>query len=132
MGEDLAAVLSLVQGTPAEWADVIPERETWWLHNLATAQNFRGRRLGEVAVKLACERLVMAGVNVIYLDCVAVAGFLPAFYERLGFAKIAERTIAYPSGNSFPVVLMKKIKPCLTKALPRTTAALLQSGRVRS
>jgi len=108
IGEALAVVLSLVQGTPAEWANVIPERETWWLHNLATAQNFRGRKLGEVTVKMACEYLVKAGVNAVYLDCVDVADFLPAFYKRLGFAKIAERNIAYPSGNSFPMVLMRK------------------------
>ena len=108
IGEDLAVVLSLVQGAPAEWTDVISERETWWLHNLATAQKFRGRRLGALAVKMACEHLVKAGVNVVYLDCVAVAGFLPAFYARLGFAKIIERSIAYPSGNSFPMVLMRK------------------------
>ena len=108
IGEDLTVVLSLVQGTPAEWADVIPERETWWLHNLATAQNFRGRRLGELAVKMACEHLGKAGVNVVYLDCVDVAGFLPTFYERSGFAKIGERSIAYPSGNSFPMVLMRR------------------------
>jgi len=108
MGGDLAVVLSLVQGTPAEWADVVSERETWWLHNLSTAPNFRGRRLGEVAVRMACEHLAIAGINVVYLDCVDVAGFLPAFYERLGFAKIGERTITYPSGNSFPMVLMSK------------------------
>jgi ribosomal protein S18 acetylase RimI-like enzyme len=111
IGGDLAVVLSLVQSTPAEWADVISERETWWLHNLATAQNFRGRRLGEGAVRMACERLVVAGVNVIYLDCVDVAGFLPAFYERLGFEKVTERNIAYPSGNSFPMVLMRSKDP---------------------
>jgi ribosomal protein S18 acetylase RimI-like enzyme len=108
IGGDLAVVLSLVLSTPAEWADVISERETWWLHNLATAQNFRGRRLGEVAVRMACEHLVIAGVNVVHLDCVDVDGFLPAFYERLGFVKVAERNITYPSGNSFPMVLMRK------------------------
>jgi ribosomal protein S18 acetylase RimI-like enzyme len=75
---------------------------------LATAQNFRGRRLGEVAVRMACEHLVIAGVNVVHLDCVDVDGFLPAFYERLGFVKVAERNITYPSGNSFPMVLMRK------------------------
>ena len=108
IGGDLTVVLSLVQSTPAEWADVISGRETWWLHNLATAQNFRGRRLGPLAVKMACEHLVEAGVNAVYLDCVDVAGFLPDFYEKLGFAKVVERSIAYPSGNSFPMVLLRK------------------------
>ena len=108
IGRDLAVVLSLVQGTPAEWADVISEPETWWLHNLAAAQACRGRRLGALAVKMACEHLVEAGINAVYLDCVDVAGFLPAFYERLGFAKVSKRSITYPSGNSFPLVLMRK------------------------
>jgi ribosomal protein S18 acetylase RimI-like enzyme len=49
----------------------------------------------------------------VYLDCVDVAGFLPAFYERLGFAKVVERDIAYSSGNRFPMVLMRKESNCV-------------------
>jgi len=48
------------------------------------------------------------GVRDVYLDCVDAGGFLPAFYERLGFAKVCERSITYSSGNTFPMVLMKK------------------------
>src|SRR5437870_9469274 len=85
IGGDLAVVLSVVQGTPAEWADCISEQGTWWLQNVATAQAFRGRRLGEVAVGMAGEHLAELGVRDVYLDCTDVRGFLPAFYERLGF-----------------------------------------------
>ena len=108
IGRELTVVLSLVEGTPAEWADRIPERGTWWLHNLATAQPFRGRRLGMAAVGLAAEHLARLGVRDAYLECVDVGGFLPAFYEGLGFAKICQRSITYPSGNTFPMVLMRK------------------------
>ena len=108
IGTDLAVVLSLVQDTPAEWTDRISERGTWWLDNLATAQPFRGRRLSAVAVGMAGEHLARLGVRDVYLDCVDAGGFLPAFYERLGFAKVCERSITYSSGNTFPMVLMKK------------------------
>ena len=108
IGEDLAVVLSVVRGTPAEWADCISEQGTWWLQNVATAQAFRGRELGEVAVGMAGQHLAQLGVRDVYLDCTDVRGFLPAFYERLGFAKLCERSITYSSGNTFPMVLMKK------------------------
>ena len=108
IGDDLAVVLSLAAGTPSEWADLISERGAWWLHNLATAQAFRGKRLGERAVSSVGEHLARLGVRSVYLDCVDVGGFLPTFYGRLGFMKVCERSITYPSGNTFPMVLMRK------------------------
>jgi hypothetical protein len=57
---------------------------------------------------MACEHLSKVGVHDLYLDCVDVAGFLPAFYARLGFTKIAERSTTYPTGNRFSMVLMRR------------------------
>jgi len=108
LGGELAVVCALVQGTPAEWADCISEPETSWLNNLATAQSFRGRGLGGLAARMACEHLARSGARSVWLDCVDVAGFLPAFYERLGFVKTCEREITYPSGNTYPMVLMRR------------------------
>lgn len=108
VGGELAVFLSLVEGTPAEWADHVAEKGTWWLHNVATAQSFRGKKLGALAVRLVGEQLARAGVREVYLDCVDVGGFLPAFYTRLGFAKVCEQSITYTSGNTFPMVLMRK------------------------
>lgn len=105
----LAVTLSLSCGTPREWADVVSKPRTWWLQTLATAQNFRGRKLGELTVRIAEAHLVEQQVKDLYLDCVDAAGFLPAFYARLGFVKLEQRNITYPSGNMFPMVLMKKV-----------------------
>jgi len=116
----LAVVLSLVCGTPHEWADIVVEAHTWWLQNLATAKAFRGKRLGELAVSMAGEYLVRDCVPEVYLDCADVGGFLPGFYEKLGFVKVCGRNITYPSGNTYPMVLMRRR---LNDALPYSVAA---------
>ena len=116
----LAVVLSLVCGTPREWADIVAEAHTWWLQNLATAKGFRGKRLGELAVSMAGEHLLREYVREVYLDCVDVGGFLPGFYQKLGFVKVCGRNITYPSGNTYPMVLMRKD---LNDALPNSVAA---------
>ncbi|SRR6266568_8424743 len=120
MDGHLAVVLSLVCGAPHEWADIVAEDHTWWLQNLATAEGFRGKRLGEVAVRLAVQHLLRECVREVYLDCVDVRGFLPGFYQNLGFAKVCERNITYPSENSYPMVLMQRN---LNEAWPNRDAA---------
>jgi ribosomal protein S18 acetylase RimI-like enzyme len=116
----LTVVLSLVCGTPHEWADIVVEAHTWWLQNLATAEGFRGKRLGESAVSMAGEHLLRDFVPEVYLDCVDVGGFLPGFYQKLGFVKVCGRNITYPSGNTYPMVLMRRE---LNDALPNSLAA---------
>ena len=120
MDGHLAVLLSLVCGTPPEWADIVAEAHTWWLQNLATAEGFRGRRLGESAVSVAGEHLLRDCVPEVYLDCVDVRGFLPGFYQRLGLVKVCGRNITYPSGNTYPMVLMRRD---LNDALPNSVAA---------
>src|SRR5436190_4311581 len=39
----LAVIVSLYPGTPPEWADVLTESETWWVHTLAIRSDYRGR-----------------------------------------------------------------------------------------
>src|SRR5436189_4152530 len=48
----LAVLVSVVYGPASEWGDAVPA-DAWWLHTLATAPKFRGRRLGELTVSLA-------------------------------------------------------------------------------
>ena len=120
MEGNLAVILSLVSGTPQEWADLVVEAHTWWLQNLATAKAFRGKRLGELAVSMAGEHLLRDCVREVYLDCVDVGGFLPGFYQKLGFVKVCGRNITYPSGNTYPMVLMRRD---LNDALPNSVAA---------
>ncbi len=89
-------------------SEIVVEAHTWWLQNLATAEGFRGKRLGESAMSMAGEHLLRECVREVYLECVDVGGFLPGFYQKLGFAKICERSITYLSRNTYPMVLMRK------------------------
>jgi GNAT superfamily N-acetyltransferase len=116
----LAVALSLVCGTPHEWADIVVEAHTWWLQNLATAEGFRGKRLGESAVSMAGEHLLRERVREVCLDCVDVGGFLPGFYQKLGFVKVCGRSISYLSKNTYPMVLMRRR---LNEAWPNSDAA---------
>ncbi|MGH7977309.1 MAG: GNAT family N-acetyltransferase [Limisphaerales bacterium] len=108
ISDELAVIASLAQKIPHEWADVVSEPQTWWIQTLAASQKFRGKNLGKLTMQFVETYLAKQNVQKLYLDCVDVAGFLPVFYSNLGFVKIEQRNITYPSGNTFPMVLMKK------------------------
>src|SRR5687767_9569395 len=46
----LAGIVSLYPGMPPEWADVLTESETWWIHTLAISSEYRGQGLGALAL----------------------------------------------------------------------------------
>lgn len=104
---ELAVVLSLVDNRPVCWETHLPNKNVWWLCTMATAQHFHGRQLGEQAVLQASAYLKNKSAGNLYLDCVN-GHFLPQFYQKLGFAEVTRKDIAYPSGNTFEMVLMKK------------------------
>ena len=79
----------------------------FFLSALLHAQEFKGKQLGEIAVRKACEYLRKRNVKEVYLDCVQGSGFLPSFYEKLGFERIARKTVNYPIG-AFDMVLMRR------------------------
>lgn len=106
VNDQLAVIVSLNSGTPPEWADVLTESETWWIHTLAIRSDYRGRGLGALSLQRAVAHLRDQGLPEIYLD--SLAGFLPTYYAKLGFTQLIARDITYPSGNTFPAVLMKK------------------------
>jgi GNAT superfamily N-acetyltransferase len=108
IGDELAVIVSLTQRIPNEWADVLSKKQIWWMQTLVTAQNFRGKNLGKFTMQMIETYLAGQKICELYLDCVDVAGFLPAFYSDLSFVKIKQRNITYPSGNTFLMVLMKK------------------------
>jgi ribosomal protein S18 acetylase RimI-like enzyme len=33
---------------------------------------------------------------------------MPAFYARLGFTEVLRMEVSYPSGNAFPMVVMRR------------------------
>jgi GNAT superfamily N-acetyltransferase len=105
-GCELAVILAIVHDSPTYWQDEIGSAPEWWFSTIATAPNFRGRKLGELAIAMAIIWLGEQKVRTVYLDC--ARGFLPAFYQRCGFSRIAEKNVTFPSGNTYPLVLMKK------------------------
>lgn len=111
VGNELAVALSLRQEASPYWREELGEERRWWLSTLATAERFRGKNLGRRAVEEAWVLAQVNGASALYLDCVDARGFLPAFYRRLGYSELARKTITYPSGNSFPMVLMRKTAP---------------------
>jgi GNAT superfamily N-acetyltransferase len=87
VGEDLAAVLALIDVPPYWKNDVQPGAR--WLSTLATARNFHGGGWGRRAVECACEWLANEDIPAVYLD--TKPGFLEEFYLDLGFQIMMQR-----------------------------------------
>ena len=107
LGDDLGAIVTLAFEVHAQWPEKLGGEKRWWLHTLAVAPEFRGRRLGEETVSASFALLQSRGAGELLLDCGA-DGVLPAYYRRLGFTVLAQKDITFPSGNTFPIELMRK------------------------
>ena len=104
---ELAVVLSLGKEADPHWKEYLGLEEHWWLSTMATASSFRGRQMGRRAIQEAAIFLQNKGVEELYLDCVHGNGFLPKYYESLGFTIITRKNIEYPRGT-FDMVLMRR------------------------
>ena len=52
------------------------------------------------------------GGHAVWLHCVndaEHAEVIPSYYGRLGFDEVLRTEVTYPSGNAFPMVVMRKI-----------------------
>jgi GNAT superfamily N-acetyltransferase len=107
VGDALAAILSVAYESSPYWAEETGNQSVWWLGTLATATIFRGHGLGRHTITEAVNFLAAKGASEVFLDCVDNCGFLPAFYVDVGFSEIARKPITYPSGNTFPMLLMR-------------------------
>jgi SAM-dependent methyltransferase/ribosomal protein S18 acetylase RimI-like enzyme len=119
----LAATLALSFESHQYWREEMGEEPRWWLHTLVVAPGFRGRRVGEEAVSAAVALIRSRGAGDLFLDC-STDGVLPAYYGRLGFETLAQKNITYPSGNTYPITLMRRITdPSLASRLPTALTA---------
>jgi ribosomal protein S18 acetylase RimI-like enzyme len=107
LGTDLAAIVTLGFEVHEKWPEELGPAKRWWLHTLAAAPEFRGRRLGEATVTAAIGLLRTRGVAELFLDCDA-GGILPAYYRKLGFVTLAQKPISFPSGNAVLIELMSR------------------------
>jgi ribosomal protein S18 acetylase RimI-like enzyme len=64
--------------------------------------------IGRKVVRAAEDYIRTLNGEEVFLDCVDEKGFLPLYYGSLGYSVVARQEITYPSGNTFPMVLMRK------------------------
>lgn len=106
----IAAVVTVAFEVNSYWPEAAGAAPQWWIKTLAVARQWSGKGVGP-RVLSECEAFIRAaGASEVFLDCVDV-GFLPAFYAKLGYEGLRQKEITYPSGNSFPMVLMRKRIP---------------------
>ena len=101
----LAVFLSLIKEGIPYWQEEIGDADVWWLTTLTSSIDFSGRKLGQVAVRQAIDFLEGKSITTLYLDC--IDGFLPKYYERIGFKKVIQKDIDFPKCGLSHMVLMK-------------------------
>lgn len=103
----IVAIVTIAFEEDPDWPEVVGPGKNWWIKTLAVSRACRGQDIGAQLMKASEAHLVQSGAREVWLECVD-AGFLPDYYARLGYEVIKRKTITYPSGNTFPVALMRK------------------------
>lgn len=112
MDDRLAAVVMLAIEDSSHWPEKIGTDRHRWIKSLAVARRCGGAGVGKRVMQESEAMIRHAGGVEVFLDCVD-AGFLPAYYARLSYEELGRKDITYPSGNTFPMVLMRKSLPSL-------------------
>lgn len=97
--------------TIAYYGDELRATPRWWMHTLVVDRAFAGRGLGARAVAAVCDQVRERGGDSLWLHCVNDANHaevIPGYYARLGFDEVLRTDVTYPSGNSFPMVVMSR------------------------
>ena len=98
--------------TLAYYGDEIKATPRWWMHTLVIDRAFAGQGAGARAVAAVGDWVRELGGQAVWLHCVndaKHAEVMPSYYGRLGFDEVLRTEVAYPSGNAFPMVVMRKI-----------------------
>ncbi len=103
----MAAIASVAFEADTDWLKYISPDQRWWIKTLAVTRQHGGRALGELVIRKCEGHVARAGGTEAWLECVDT-GFLPGYYARLGYEVVQHAEITYPSGNTFPVALMRK------------------------
>lgn len=112
----LRVVVTLTTYHPEDWAAYLPTTNFVWLATLAATRQFKGQRLGRVALELAELIVRCAGTPSIYLDCYYSKGLLPGYYMRSGYQWLARKDLIFEDGSIHDSVLMCKTLATSTKA----------------
>ena len=93
------------------YGDELKTVPRWWMHTLVIDRSFAGRGIGEQTVVAVCDLVRERGGDSVWLHCVNDANHaevIPSYYARLGFEEVLRTEVTYPSGNAFPMVVMRK------------------------
>lgn len=96
--ECIAGVFSLPIQSLQNWPSHDTGKPAVWLRALATHPDFRGIGVGGFAIQFALASI--GGGTKLYLDC--VAGFLPEYYQKMGFEFLDEQRM-----DGYEIVLMR-------------------------
>ncbi len=107
---EMSAIVTLAFEADTDWEKHLGLEPQWWIKTLAVTRTQRGRALGEIMIRKCESHLAATGATQVHLECVD-AGFLPNYYERLGYTTLHRTDITYPSGNTFLVCLLSKPLP---------------------
>jgi ribosomal protein S18 acetylase RimI-like enzyme len=104
---DGGRVVAIVTVTtpPPEWEAELRGQDVRWITKLAVAPDRHGRGLGRRLAQQAIEQLRREGAARASLDC--RNGPLVAFYESLGFVRVANKVVEFPTGP-LDLVLMNR------------------------
>jgi GNAT superfamily N-acetyltransferase len=90
-GAEMVATICLkIEPTPVVYLPFMPSGDFWWLYALATRRSCAGRGFGAAIVTSAICWLDARGIRAVYLDCLTGNGFLPKFYQKLGFELLGQ------------------------------------------
>jgi ribosomal protein S18 acetylase RimI-like enzyme len=93
------------------YGDELNTLPRWWMHTLVIDRLFAGLGVGELAVAAVCDLVRERGGDSVWLHCVNDANHaevIPSYYARLGFDEVKRAEVTYPSGNAFPMAVMRK------------------------
>ena len=107
----LAGCVFVAFETISYYGDELKTQPRWWMHTLVIDRSFAGRGIGEQTVVAVCDLVRERGGDSVWLHCVNDANHaevIPSYYARLGFEEVLRTEVTYPSGNAFPMVVMRK------------------------
>ena len=110
-GGVLAGCVFVPFETLGYYGDELKTSPRWWMHTLVIDRAFAGHEIGERAVAAVCNLVRARGGDSVWLHCVNDANYadvIPSYYARLGFDQVLRTDVTYASGNSFPMVVMRR------------------------
>lgn len=108
---ELAGCVFVAFETISYYGDEFRTTPRWWMHTLVIDRAFAARKIGEQAVAAVGNWVRARGGDSVWLHCVNDANHaeaMPLYYARLGFDEVLRTVVTYPSGNAFPMVVMRK------------------------